>query len=573
MSYTFSLLSTGVQVELVPEAIASSLLYFDQVNITFEEVLLQDINAVNLSQIIDFEQSNITVNSLHSSGCIVQYQIIQIGNCSSSDQQQVANINNAVFEAGQGRAFWICNSNISIFNTAFDNLSSSDGGAVKINNTEGSSVQISGCTFTNNYVTTGNGGALYIQSLYSHVYNSTFSNNTARWNGGALLIDQGTQQATVEACTFSRNSCSLRGAHLYMFGSSTDTLQLLDSSFEDSPGDLKGLNMWGVGNVYVSGCRFQRSNYMYVYGYPERVSNLFILNSVFLDNSGGYNISDESSDRKGDINDAGECSGVLCSSCQCVGVYNSTFINNTGAGICIRSSQGNCETSQAQTYPPLFNRSTIAGVSGSQWIINNTNADLASVSLDIRASTFVNNVAPGVIRAATDESLLQAAVQSGGAINMVDVHRSILADNVFQSNQGEQGGAIHMDSCSVPILWNITFIDNTAMHEGGALSFIENQHTDGMFMGAITARNNSARSGGALYADAGAGLTITNGSVFEYNSAVAVGGALHCVSCQQTTVQLDVDMGFNMAQDSGGAIYLDNCDSFTATSLQLHNNG
>ena len=83
-----------------------------------------------------------------------------------------------------------------------------------------------------------------------------------------------------------------------------------------------------------------------------------------------------------------------------------------------------------------------------------------------------------------------------------------------------------MDSCSITIMWNLTFTNNVAIHEGGAVAFIENQHTDGLLLGETRMHNNRARAGGAIYADAGAALQISNHSRFEDNYAIETGDAL-----------------------------------------------
>ena len=90
-----------------------------------------------------------------------------------------------------------------------------------------------------------------------------------------------------------------------------------------------------------------------------------------------------------------------------------------------------------------------------------------------------------------------------------------------------------MDSSSITVMWNISFTDNNAIHEGGAIAFIENQHTDGMLLGETKFRNNRARAGGAIYADAGAVLTVSNESRFEDNYATETGDAALCMMSLQ----------------------------------------
>ena len=590
----FWIFSAGVQHRQLPVIRNDTVLYFEQVNITFEEVQLLSVDASAFAQILRFNQSNITINNLISNGCSTNDQIMHIFNCSGADGSQVTEISNSKFDSEQGRALYIQDSNVLLENASFHSLSSNNGGAIQVFNTDGSNLSISKCTFINNTAfgiddNTGYGGALYVQCPYVSVQDSHFSDNSATENGGGLYIESepapnGTywpgEHATFDACQFTSNTVGLRGGPLYVAGldSNNQTITLRNSQFSDHyQGDIAptypGANFWGVPYVIIDGCTFVHNSYTYVYGYSTRVTSLFLLNSFFSDNIGILNTTDTVS-WKGDINDAGEVSGVLVAYCQCVGVYNTTFVNNTGAGLGLRSIQGQCETNGvAALYPPLFNRSTIAGDEGSQWIINNTNSDfVASVSFDIRQSTFDNNIDPSLLRSALNQSPSQVSTGGAGGLNMIDVYRSILADNLFQNNQGVQGGAVRMEACSVTIIWNVEFSNNSASHEGGALASIANQHTLGTFIGAITAKNNRPQSGAAIYAEAGEILTITNSSILEENYAATRGGAVHCVSCQTLQAQLDVHLNSNSAGQSGGAIYLDNCDIFAASNMQVINN-
>ena len=588
-------IGAGVQHRQLPVIHNDTVLYFEQVNITFEEVQLLSVDASAFAQILLFIQSNITINNLISSGCSTMNQIMSIIDCSGADGNQVTEITNSKFEGGQGRALYIQDSNVLLENVTFHSLSGNNGGAIQVFNTGGSNLSISNCTFINNtaFATDGNngfGGALFVACPYVSIKDSQFSDNSAAANGGGLYIESepapdGTywsgEYATFDACQFTSNTVGVRGGPLYVAGSqgyNNQTITLRNSQFSDHyQGDLRptfpGANFWGVPYVIIDGCTFVHNSYIYLYGYPTRITSLFLLNSVFSGNIGMYNTTDTFS-WKGDINEAGEVSGVLVSYCQCVGVYNTTFVNNTGAGLGLRGFQGQCETNGvAALFPPLFNRSTIAGDEGSQWIINNTNSDvLTSVSVDIRQSIFDNNIDPSLLRSAKNQSLSVVSTGGAGGLNMIDVYRSILADNLFQNNQGVQGGAVHMEACSITIIWNVEFSNNSASHEGGALASIDNQHTIGTFMGAITAKNNRAQSGAAIYAEAGEILTITNSSVLEENYAATRGGAVHCVNCQLLQAQLDVRLGSNSAGQSGGAIYLDDCDQFVASNMQVINN-
>ena len=597
----------GVRHQQRPVTRNDTVLYFEHANITFEEVQLLSVNASAFTQILQFNQSNITINNLISSGCSTMNQTIYIFNCSGADGKQVTEITNSMFEGGQGRALYIETSNVLLENASFHSLSSNDGGAIQVINIDGSNLSISNCTFINNTAFLvdddtndyGYGGALLVRCPYVDIRNSKFSHNSAAVDGGAVYMESkpapnGTywpgEYATFDACQFDNNTVGIRGGPLYVSGSNgsnNQTITLKNSQisnhYQDDLGDIfPGANFWGVPFVIIDGCTFMHNSYTYVYGYFTRATSLFLLNSVFLGNVFFYNMT-ETYSYQGDINNAGEVGGVQAAYCQCVGVYNTTFVNNTGAGLGLRGIQGQCETDAATpgVYPPLFNKNTIAGdEEGSQWIINNVYANtggvssdtLTSVSVDIRQSTFDNNIDPSLLRSAQNQSLSQASIGGAGGLNMVDVYKSVLADNVFQNNQGVQGGAVHMEACSITIIWNVEFSNNSASQEGGALASIVNQRTLGTFMGAITARNNRAQSGAAIYAEAGEILTITNSSVLEDNYAATRGGAVHCVNCQLLQAQLDVRLHSNSAGQSGGAIYLDDCDQFMASNMQVINN-
>ena len=467
----------------------TALLYFQQVNIAFESVQLVDLNASDFAHILQFNQSNITISSLYSSGCSVQDHILQLNKCGGADDQQAVQITNANFQGGQYGGIWIRHSNAEVYQSTFDSLTGIVGGGILVDNEDGSSITISDCTFSNNIAAQTNatqyegaaegqpyggyGGALALEALQINISRSSFVNNTCDWNGGAIVISSlahtdpawgndiltiwnnsapfDNEVAYIDSCTFSGNDCGLRGAPLYMFGSlgkSVEELRVLNSTFVGSSvNDAHGVNLWGVRLAYFEGCTFTNGSYMYAYGYRERWTSLFLVNSVFAENSGAYNLNDASSDVKGDVNDAGECGGVLCSFCECIGVYNTTFMNNIGAGLCIENSMGACEINSSASpwrgyvYPPLFNRSTVTGEADPEYIIDflhSFSGDdiLTTASADIRYSTFANNIAPGVLRAAADESLSEAAVQSGGAMNMVDAYTSIIAHNIFTNNSG-----------------------------------------------------------------------------------------------------------------------------------------
>lgn len=389
-----------MQHRLLPLIRSDTLLYFESVNITFQQVQLINTDTSSFAQILRFFTSSVRINNLVSSGCSTTGQIIHFYNCSDANGDQSTEITNSVFENGQGRALLIESSDLILRNTSFDGFNTSNGGAMQVVNTDIGSLLISNCTFANNIAFSvdddnddiGFGGAMFVHSPRMTVTSTLFVNNSARWNGGAVYMESKSEldsrywpgeYATFDACQFTSNIVQLRGGPIYYVGSqghNNETITINNSQFSHHYQGptvyiAPGPNFWGVTFVVIDGCTFSRNNNVYVYGYFRRVTTLFVLNSIFMDNIGVYNMSDATSDRKGDINEAGEVAGVHAAWCQCVGVYNTTFANNLGAGLALRNIMGDCESRVADLYPPLFNRSTIAGIEGSQWIINSTNTD------------------------------------------------------------------------------------------------------------------------------------------------------------------------------------------------------
>ena len=419
----------GVRHQQSPVTRTDTVLYFEHANITLEEVQLLSVNASAFAQILQFNQSNITINNLVSSGCSTMNWTIHIFYCSGADGKQVTEITNSEFQGGQGTALYFEASNALLENASFHSLSSNiiNGGAIQVNNSDGSRLFIQNCTFVNNTALAPGavGGALFVRCPYADIWNSKFSHNSAAVDGGAVYMESkpdpnGTywpgEYATFDACQFNNNTVGLRGGPLYVYGSNGDNNQTItlknsqiSNHYQDDIGDIfPGANFWGVPFVIIDGCTFMRNSYMYVYGmsslygYFTRATSLFLLNSVFLGNIFFYNMTETYSDQ-GDINNAGEVGGVQAAYCQCVGVYNTTFVNNTGTGLGLRGIQGQCETDAAtpEVYPPLFNKNTIAGdEEGSQWIINSVYANtggvssdtLTSVSVDIRQSTLTTTL-------------------------------------------------------------------------------------------------------------------------------------------------------------------------------------
>lgn len=270
------------------------------------------------------------------------------------------------------------------------------------------------------------------------------------------------------------------------------------------------------------------------------------------------------------------CAGAYCESCAATGVLNSTFEDNAGIGLCLHDVNGylNADglSSDAEAFPPLFGPVTkndhminvFLGYQVYVWV---------DIIAEVRDSFFRRNTASLPSEFEHNSATVQApsSLGEGGAIDMRQVAYTILSGNTFEGNAGRQGAAVRLDSCASTVIWNSTFHNNLATHEGGAVASVDSYGT-GVLLGECSITNCSGFSGGAVYADEGATIVITNSSHLINNSASSAGGAVHCVGCANLTMQLGSIASLNHAQQSGGAFACDNCNVFHLDQAVLSNN-
>lgn len=212
----------------------------------------------------------------------------------------------------------------------------------------------------------------------------------------------------------------------------------------------------------------------------------------------------------------GECAGAHLSSCNCVGIYNTTFEDNIGIGLCLRDVSGGCELEGPEsTVAPLFQRQTIATQDDVGSFDRFLGQDVSiNIAVDVRQCCFRRNTAASQVRSDDDPVQPQDPLAGAAALDLLSIPYSVLADLVFEDNMGRQGSAVHFDSCTATVMWNDTFAGNIATHEGGAIAIV-NSHGKGILLGASKLHNNKALAGGALYGGSGVALHARPPSVSQ----------------------------------------------------------
>ena len=322
------------------------------------------------------------------------------------------------------------------------NKATSSGGAVY--NVGTSTVAVGATTidnsnFINNKVTgtNGDGGALYITGDNSKVSNLTFNGNNATRNGGAIYWSGGS--GNILRSNFTKSKANNGGA-IYITGTSSN---ILYSNFTDDTADVSG------GAIYSSG------------------DNIHIDYSIFNNNIA-----------KGIGTVAG--GGAIYTS-GLNAMITSNFTNNNatrGSGGAIYTSSGS--TSLEINNPPYITYSNFT----SNHAAEEGGAVFAGfIKSQMYSNTFINNSASrgGALSVASNDQLIRDSIftnntaeDKGGSVYFQRITTSEIRNSIFINSSALDGGAIYnIGGIEASVLINNdTFINNTAVYNGGAIYYV-----------------------------------------------------------------------------------------------------
>lgn len=472
--------------------------------------------------------------------------------------------------------------------TVFDNLVSPNNSnacsPLKHNNTDGSFLSVSNCTFSNiQSFGSVDGYALGVWRPGMLLTDTSFTNCSSQYSivyigndpviNGSWLANE---TATVDGCTFTNNSAEQ--ATLYHLGkdtSPTQQMNLYNSKFVGNEAYYgAAVTAFAVRTIQVVACTFE-SNYavwglsaFYVYGWVEQLTYFTMHDSVFAGNN-GTRIALADPELAG-IVDQAECGGLYLSQCQCIGIANSTFVNNTGIGLCIHGGLGTSPDCTASD-PVFFNQDTIAGPEAEPFLDDFLGRyDDIVITVDIRNSDFSFNTDAFLTRTTAEPEEVQPIdfLTGGAGLDILDVMFPVLSNLTFTGNRGRQGSAVHLDTVFTSYIYNCTFLDNTATGQGGAIALV-NSHDTGLLLADSTISGGHALFGGAIYGAAGASMTVSNSTQLVSNQAITDGGAVFCQSCKTLTFQLQTNLSYNTAGGSGGAVFCEGCVILEANEAYL----
>ena len=592
---------SGVRLEQQSAEDNATLIHFNQsVDFILRDSLLLNINASTLETILWFEGlRSVTVEGLTATGCNSLATVLSMQNCTSKVQ-----VSSSQFSNSTTGAIVVTNNAAVVSHSAFTLLAQPAAGvAISVENCDGSPFTVTNCTFKDILAVSSSkeqvyGGAIYAFSPQITISQSHFTNCSA-WEGGAVKLYSEQllngswptrSLATIDLCIFDSNLANSSGGALCFSGSEgfvSDTMIVTRSTFDNNVAVYGGaMYTSGIGYADIQACTFRNNiafqgagGAVYLDGLSQRYTSVLLADSAFIHNSVPANAA--AGQILGDTLDSlslqTSCSGALLQYCSCIGIWNCTFLNNLGSGLCLDNIAGLCENPiHRSNYPDplydiLFNGSALSS-QGSSFV---TDFVTSTVSVDVRGSKFINNEAHSFDQAVfykfKNGLKTIGDVRGGGGIFVNLVQYALFADCIFKDNNAIQGGGMYLDGSTAIMIWNSTFDNNTAIGSGGAIASV-NSHDIGVIVGASTIQNGWARSGAGFYGGAGSSLTVTNGTSMVNNSAVSYGGAIHCVNCQEVTAEFGASLASNKAGDAGGACYCDGCVLFQLSNATLQKN-
>ena len=416
------------------------------------------------------------------------------------------------------------NGGIAVENTVFTNNAGNNGGVICHHNAS-STMTIDECDFEEN---AGYSGAAIWSNKTATITDTTFTNNTASWNGGAICTSGGTMD--IENSTFANNtSAQNKGGAIY-FDNST-TCNITDSKF------VGNTAVANAGAVAVAG-----SSKATITGTTEKA--LFESNSVTGTSGVG---------------------GALYFGSGTLTVSGYTFNNNTSS-----TTGGAIQVQTAATVSDCtFNQNSAATNGGAIW---------ASAKLTATDCAFNQN------------SASSASASLGGAIYVKSA--STITDCTFTSNTVDyRGGAMYLDA-AVDMTGCTFTSNTSAKEGGAICAyananvtdckFVENKSTGhrgaGIYMGGgktvtfvgndadmALFQSNTAKQGGAICV--GSGTLKVTGYTFDKNSATEYtgGGAIKLNDASITATLEDCVFTRNSGQKAGAICADGNGNAQTVT--------
>lgn len=404
-----------------------------------------------------------------------------------------------------------------------------------------------GWTFDNNHSDKASGG-LYIKIPNSGTENrnvsfgnnTTFSNNSSKWLGGALGIEAADTVTLGDNAVFDTNHSDKDGGAIAVWTDSTNTnvtsgttLNLGKTEFKNNTATNRGGALANLNNDIIATSYFNTVNI----GSGSSFTNNSAIQGGAIYNKGTMNIADTTF--SGNKATGSGYGGAIFNGQGILTVNNSTFSGNnaTWDGGAISSSTSYLKDSSGKALSLADTRAYWQKVNGfdaaNKLVINNSTFDSNTVDsfsggalgiysdATITGSEFTNNNAGG-----NDPS---TTVDGGGAIYVGGWGRVDIDGSTFTGNSSNIGGAIATTHAGLAgdeyvTVQNSTFTGNTATEKGGAIA---NGFSTFNIENSTFKDNSSNGTGGAIQNLANRTINLSGTNTFSGNTAGGVKNDIH----------------------------------------------
>lgn len=442
--------------------------------------------------------------------------------------------------------------NVSFTNNSAKASDAEGGGAVGLF----SKADLNHVTFTGNSVEggTGGGGAMFLGAESLTTLNqNTFKDNTSSINGGALSTREyarGNNKAAkldITDSAFTGNKAAEKGGAFYntFYNSNTKagSVSISNTSFINNEADEGGA-IYNNGTPDLGGNQGALTIVASTFegnkgtngGAIFNGGNMDITNSRFSNNTasklgGVLVVSDAKAakDERGTAvtnitnsifeNNYANEGGVIFQNNASIKIDNSKFLNNKAGWMGVIEQTTPYPGPKDSAGKLIISNSEFTGNASEQW---SAGAIGVFSEAEISNTTFNNN---SILSDAPAE-----ARDGGGAIYVGGWGQLTMKDSSFTGNKGNRGGAIAstnegQGTAEDPVAYikldNVTFADNTASEEGGAIANYliggnDNPNTikDSTFTG-----NKAGTKGGAIFNATKAVLNLEGNNTFANNTA------------------------------------------------------
>ena len=449
----------------------------------------------------------------------------------------------------------------------YDNIAGNSGGAIYVGNGS-ANCEIVNCIFDNNKVvndTGGHGGAIEWYSEDGLVLNSTFTRNSA-YHGGAVYVGFSSKKINVTNSTFRENIAVAEGGAI---GIEASAVYISESKFYYN-------NATTGGAVYVGG-----------QGTTNNINASVFIGNKAKDGMGGAinwvassgnitysNFTSNCADYGGGIYLGGKSDNSSISHC----IFTNNSAKYYGGAIDSNATRMNLthtifDSNTAQFGAALCREVNAKGGFGENVTFINNHAYVAgaalgwmgSVNITIRNYTFINNsadVGGGAIYVGADShncSIIDCNFENNYVTNVTDDWNDEFSWTAWDGTPMYYGvsvapspdliGQIDMEGDSTVYYYADGYYPSDLLGLGGAVTCIGSNAT--IINSNFT--NNTAKLGGAFYAGAASGNTIINGTIFKDNIAKEDGGAIYL---RASAVHIDDSKFYNNLAINGSAVYV-----------------